>query len=167
VAYFKIQRQHLYGNTEVKRDNPRYVQPILSLRFEIGFSCMRSWSGYQSAATVGLCYNDEAYHTTVLNYCFLIFWGRSQYRRALSHELSSVALTLGSWIRIPLRAWMFSLCMRLFCVYVVLCLGRDLATGWSLSKESYHLWKIITELNKRPTPLMNCKSLWGEKIMFW
>jgi hypothetical protein len=27
---------------------------------------------------------------------------------------------------------MFGVCMRLFCVCVVLCLGSGLATGWSL-----------------------------------
>jgi hypothetical protein len=49
---------------------------------------------------------------------------------SLWHELSSVARKLGSWVRIPHKAWMFDVCI--FCVYVVLCLGRGLATGWSL-----------------------------------
>jgi hypothetical protein len=44
--------------------------------------------------------------------------------RALRHELSSPARTLGSWIRIPIKAWMF------VCVYSV-CIGSGLATGWS------------------------------------
>jgi hypothetical protein len=48
------------------------------------------------------------------------------------------------------------ICMRLFCVCVVLCLGRGLATGWW----PYRLWKIITELNKRPGPWMDWKSHW-------
>jgi hypothetical protein len=52
------------------------------------------------------------------------------------HELSSPAQTLGSWVRIPLEAWM---CMRLFYLSVVLCVGSGLATGWSSSKESYRL----------------------------
>jgi hypothetical protein len=43
--------------------------------------------------------------------------------RGLRHELSSLARTLGSWVRIPLKAWMFGVCMRLFCVCVALCLG--------------------------------------------
>jgi hypothetical protein len=38
-------------------------------------------------------------------------------------ELSSFVRTLGSWLRIPLRAWM------LFCVCVVLCLCSGLAAG--------------------------------------
>jgi hypothetical protein len=73
-------------------------------------------------------------------------------------ELSSLARTLESWVRIPLRVWMFGVCMLLFCVCVHLCLGRGLATGWSLAKESYRLWKVITELNKWPGPWMSCKS---------
>jgi hypothetical protein len=48
------------------------------------------------------------------------------------HELSSLARTLGSWVQIPLKAWIFGGCMRLFCVCFFLCLGRGLATDWSL-----------------------------------
>jgi hypothetical protein len=53
---------------------------------------------------------------------------RSQRPRGLRHEMSSSAWTLGSWVRIPLEAWMFA------CVYSVSVLsrvGRGLATGWS------------------------------------
>jgi hypothetical protein len=39
------------------------------------------------------------------------------------HELSSLARTLGSWVRIPLVAWMS------LCVYSVFALGSGLATG--------------------------------------
>jgi hypothetical protein len=56
-------------------------------------------------------------------------YGETQWPRGLRHELSSLARPLGSWVRIPLRAWMFGLCMRLFCVFVVLCLDSGLATG--------------------------------------
>jgi hypothetical protein len=45
------------------------------------------------------------------------------------YELSSLARTLGSWVRIPLRAWIFGVCMCSFCVCVALCLGRGLATS--------------------------------------
>jgi hypothetical protein len=47
---------------------------------------------------------------------------RSQGPCGLRHELSSLARTLGSWVRIPLKAW-----MRLFYVCVVICVGRGLA----------------------------------------
>jgi hypothetical protein len=36
---------------------------------------------------------------------------RSQWPRSLRHEMSSLALTLGSWFRIPLKTW----CLCLFC----------------------------------------------------
>jgi hypothetical protein len=42
------------------------------------------------------------------------------------HELSPLARTLGSWVRIPLEAWM-SVCVYSVCV--VLRVGSGLATG--------------------------------------
>jgi hypothetical protein len=50
----------------------------------------------------------------------------------LMHVLSSLAQKPRSWVPIPLKAWMFGMCMYLFCVCVVLCLGRGLTTSWSL-----------------------------------
>jgi hypothetical protein len=49
---------------------------------------------------------------------------RSQWPRGLRHELSSLALTLGSWVRIPqdMDVYVSSVC-------VVLCVGSGLATG--------------------------------------
>jgi hypothetical protein len=43
---------------------------------------------------------------------------RSQWPRGLRHELSSLARTLGSWVRIPLEAWM-SVCV--YSVFVLFC----------------------------------------------
>jgi hypothetical protein len=54
---------------------------------------------------------------------------RSQWPRGLRYELFSPVQTLGSWVRIPQRHG--CLCLRLFCVYVVLCADSGLATGWS------------------------------------
>jgi hypothetical protein len=48
-----------------------------------------------------------------VHYLTLYRTARSQWPRGLSHELSSLARTLGSWIRIPLKVWMF------VCVYSV------------------------------------------------
>jgi hypothetical protein len=50
------------------------------------------------------------------------------------YELCSLARMPWSWDWIPLRAWMFGVCVcvRLFCACVVLYLGRGLTTGWSL-----------------------------------
>jgi hypothetical protein len=50
-----------------------------------------------------------------------------QWPRGLRHELSSLARKLGSWVRIPSHD--MDVCVRLFCVYVVLCAGSGLATG--------------------------------------
>jgi hypothetical protein len=51
---------------------------------------------------------------------------RSEWPRGLTHELSSPAPTLGSWVRIRLEAWM-SVCV--YSVFVSSCVGIGLATG--------------------------------------
>jgi hypothetical protein len=47
-------------------------------------------------------------------------------------------VTLGSWVRIPLEAWM---CVRVFRCCAVLCRYRR--AGWSPSKESYQMSKEV------------------------
>jgi hypothetical protein len=47
--------------------------------------------------------------------------------RGVRHELSSLARTLRSWVRIPLKG-MYA-CVRLFYVCVVLCVGSGVGTG--------------------------------------
>jgi hypothetical protein len=63
--------------------------------------------------------------------------GRSQWPRGLRHELSSLARTLASWVRIPLKAWK-SLCV---CdVFVSFCLQvAALRRAHPPSKKSYRL----------------------------
>jgi hypothetical protein len=41
---------------------------------------------------------------------------RSQWPRGLRHELSSLARILGSWVRIPLKAWMSAFILYLCCI---------------------------------------------------
>jgi hypothetical protein len=43
--------------------------------------------------------------------------------------MSSSAQTLESRVRIPLEAWM---CVYVYPVFVLSCVGSGLATGWSL-----------------------------------
>jgi hypothetical protein len=42
--------------------------------------------------------------------------------------LSSLGRKPGSWVLIQHKAWIFGMCMCLFCVCVVVCFGRRLAT---------------------------------------
>jgi hypothetical protein len=63
------------------------------------------------------------------NILVIRYWSsRSQWPRGLMNELSSVARTLGSWVRIPLKAWL-SVCV--YSVFRLLCVCRDLTTGSS------------------------------------
>jgi hypothetical protein len=62
---------------------------------------------------------------------------RSQWPLAVRQKLFSLARTLGSWVRIPLKTWMFvSVYSVLFCVQVAALRQTDHS-----SKESYRLCK--------------------------
>jgi hypothetical protein len=49
----------------------------------------------------------------------ITYHGQSQWPRGLRHELSSLAWTLGSWVWIPLKAWMSVLCA--FILFLTSC----------------------------------------------
>jgi hypothetical protein len=92
----------------------------------------------------------------------LVSLGRWQWPRDLRHELSSLDRTLGSWLRIPLNHSKHGcVCMRLFCVCVVLCIGSGLATGLSLVQG------VIPSVFKKRL-LRNwkrgCKNYWKKKV---
>jgi hypothetical protein len=72
---------------------------------------------------------------------------RSQWLRGLRYEMSSLALSVGSWVLIPLKVWMFA--------FILCCLvGSGLATADHLSKESYRLYKIKKLKRKQSVLLM-------------
>jgi hypothetical protein len=72
--------------------------------------------------------------------------GRSQWPRGLKHELSSPAQTLGSWFRIPHKAWM-SVCIST--VFVMSCVEvAALRRADPPSKVSYRLCKKDQETEK-------------------
>jgi hypothetical protein len=50
---------------------------------------------------------------------------RPKWPHGVRREITSLARTLGSWVRITLEAWMS------ICVYSAFVLGSGLATGWS------------------------------------
>jgi hypothetical protein len=56
------------------------------------------------------------------------------------YELASLALTLGSWVRIPFKTWMFCVCVRLFCVCVTLFVSSGLATGCPRTPTVWEKW---------------------------
>ena len=67
----------------------------------------------------------------VYKYC------RSQWPRGLRRR-STAARLLRSWVRIPVRAWMFVCCEC--CVLS----GRGLCDGLIIrSEESYRLWRVV------------------------
>jgi hypothetical protein len=57
---------------------------------------------------------------------------QSQWPRGLRHGLSSLVRTLGSWFRMPLKAWM-TVCV--YTVFVLSCVGSGFATCWSPVQE--------------------------------
>jgi hypothetical protein len=111
-----------------------------------------------SASPMLVCLNTESTSTTNYFPEERTTEGRSQWPCSLTHELSSPARALGSWVRIPLEAWM-SVCVYrvivLSCVQVAALRRTD-----PPSKESYQLCKKIKRLRKRPRPN---KGLWSHR----
>ena len=84
----------------------------------------------------------------------------SQGLRGLRHESSSPPATVGSWVRITLEAWIS------VCVFVVLCVGISLATGWSPSKDSYLLCIWLRNWKGGQSPRKGCRERERERAYF-
>jgi hypothetical protein len=68
----------------------------------------------------------------------------------------------GSWVRIALRAWMFDVCVpAFFCVCVLLCLGRGLATSWS------PVQGVLPSVNDQETKKSSLSSKKWEQAPKW
>jgi hypothetical protein len=50
------------------------------------------------------------------------------------------------------------ICVSLFCVCVVLCIGRGLVTGWSPSKEAYRLCIRSRNCKRGQDPTKGCRA---------
>jgi hypothetical protein len=104
---------------------------IKDLRTDAALVDIRNFYVPIKSCAISLCQLAQSSAHCLWN-CFvaiLLDWGRSQWSRGVRHEPPSPAPTLGSWGPNPTRG-MF-VCVRLFCVCVVLCVGSGLATGWS------------------------------------
>jgi hypothetical protein len=103
--------------------------------------------------------NASTKHCYVLIHTGINFNRRSQRPCGLRHVLSSLARTLGSWVRIPLTAWM-SVCVYSVCV--VLCVGSGLATDWSpvqgVLQTVYRLKKQKNK-NRGQGPTKGCRAI--------
>jgi hypothetical protein len=56
----------------------------------------------------------------------IVWERRPQWPRGVMHESSSLARTPGSWVRIPLEAWMS---VSVYSVFLLFCVGSGLAMG--------------------------------------
>jgi hypothetical protein len=81
---------------------------------------------------------------------------RSRWRRGLRHELSSLTRTLGSWVRIPFKAWMS---VSVYSVFVLFCVDSGLATSWSPFKESYRLCIRLRNWKSGQGPTKDCTAI--------
>jgi len=92
--------------------------------------------------------------------------GRSQWPRGLMRR-SAAAWLLGSWVRIPLGAWMFVSCVYTFCCSVQI---EASVTGWSLVQESPTVCLNICVITETPKGAL-CSSWELEKndelMMSW
>jgi hypothetical protein len=63
-------------------------------------------------------YEEQPVRIVIFSESYMLRSCPSQWPRGLRHELSSLARTLGSWVRIPLKAWMS---MYVYSVFVLFC----------------------------------------------
>jgi hypothetical protein len=83
--------------------------------------------------------------------------GQSQRPRGLKHELSSLARTLGSWVRIPLKARMF---MCVYSVFVLSCAQVvTLTRADPLPKGSYLLYIGLRNWKSGQGPTKDCTAI--------
>jgi hypothetical protein len=117
------------------------------------------WMKNDSFSESLLTYTEWFIYTSIIGH------GWSQWPSGLKHEMSSPAWTLGSWVRIPLEAWMF---VWVYSVFVLSCVGRGLATGWSPVQgvlPIVYKCKIREPHKRRPRPDMGCKRHWMDGWM--
>jgi hypothetical protein len=90
------------------------------------------------------------WHYRIISTGINLRFGRSEWLHGLRNEMSSPAQTLGSRVRIPLEV-----CMSAFILFVLSCVGRCLATGWSLVQGVLSIvcigFEVLTEVVMKST----------------
>jgi hypothetical protein len=86
---------------------------ILAIRAAPQLSTSRSVVRSQARSS-GICGGKSGTRAGFLR--VLLFPRQLQWPRGLRHELSSLARTLGSWVRFPLKAWMSVICACILCL---------------------------------------------------
>jgi hypothetical protein len=110
------------------------------------------------AHSIIFCHYVTLPSASICVYPLLFNDSRSQWPRDIRHEMFSSARTLGTWVRIPLKG--MGICLLLFCVCVVLCVGSSLALGWSPVQRVLPTVYRIKKLKKRPgSNKKDCRDL--------
>jgi hypothetical protein len=105
---YHVTREHFIYR---KNTSTEQASDAKSMHMHISLNCMHST----------LIFTVSCRHWTHIkkNSCHMVMTRRSQWPRGLRHELSSLARTLGSCVRVPLEAWM-SVCV--YSVFVLFCM---------------------------------------------
>jgi hypothetical protein len=100
---------------------------------------------------------SQGAYTGITLKCSDVLYCQSQWPRRLSHGLCSRAQTLGSWVRIPLEAWM-SVCI--YSVFVRSCVKvAALRRAGPPSEDSYRLCKKSRSWKCGQDPTKGCRTI--------
>jgi hypothetical protein len=93
----------------------------------------------------------DLFHDTILTF------SPSQCPGDLRHELSLLARTLGSWVQIPLKAWVSVLCA--YSVFVLFCVGSGLAMDLSPIQGDLQTVYRIKNWKSGKGPTKGCRAI--------
>jgi hypothetical protein len=88
---------------------------------------------------------------------------RSQWPCGLRRELSSLARSLGSWVRIQTQGMDF--CVSSFCVCVALCVGSGPATSWPPVQKVLPTVYRIKKLKNGQSPIKELQSHSSQSLL--
>jgi hypothetical protein len=133
--------------------SPHSRFPFIQINFSITFPSM-SWPPLRFSDQNNVCtsyFSHALYMSCPSKYSWIDYADRISWKWwVISADHSGhmvermnrlLSLETGFVVSNPTRY--IDVCVRLFCVCVVLCVGSGLATGWSPSKESYGLRIVL------------------------